>query len=101
MDKKFSRIENLWPRDGSCPLPLRSKRIYTFGAEDAPVLLLLAVRQNIHMDYRDMSIPADANTQRQLLRGLLNIRAPRRSRLLQIQDEYLQGETIAKGILRS
>ena len=25
MDRKFSRIENLWPRDGSCPLPLRSK----------------------------------------------------------------------------
>ena len=24
MDRKFSRIENLWPRDGSCPLPLRS-----------------------------------------------------------------------------
>ena len=21
----FSKIENLWPRDGSCPLPLRSK----------------------------------------------------------------------------
>ena len=27
MDRKFSRIENLWPRDGSCPLLLRSKRI--------------------------------------------------------------------------
>ena len=25
---RFSRIENLWPRDGSCPLPLRSKRIF-------------------------------------------------------------------------
>ena len=25
MDTTFSRIENLWPRDGSCPLPLRSK----------------------------------------------------------------------------
>ena len=25
MDRKISRIENLWPRDGSCPLPLRSK----------------------------------------------------------------------------
>ena len=25
MDRKFSGIENLWPRDGSCPLPLRSK----------------------------------------------------------------------------
>ena len=28
MDRKFSRIENLWPRDGSCSLPLRSKRIF-------------------------------------------------------------------------
>ena len=28
MDRKFSRIENLWPRDGSCPLPIRSKRIF-------------------------------------------------------------------------
>ena len=27
MDRKFSRIENLWPRDGSCPPPLCSKRI--------------------------------------------------------------------------
>ena len=51
-------------------------------------------------EYRDMSIPADANSQRQLLRGLLNIRAPRRSSpdFLQMQDEYLQEETSAKGI---
>ena len=28
MDRKFSRIENLWPRDGSCSPPLRSKRIF-------------------------------------------------------------------------
>ena len=50
-------------------------------------------------EYRDMGIPADANSQRQLLRGLLNIRAPRRSSpdFLQIQDEYLQKETAAKG----
>ena len=26
-DRTFSRIENLWPRDGSCPLSLRSKHI--------------------------------------------------------------------------
>ena len=25
---RFSRIENLWPRDGSCPPPLRSKPIF-------------------------------------------------------------------------
>ena len=51
-------------------------------------------------DYQDMSIPADANSQRQLLRGLLNIREPRRigADFLQIQDEYLQEETAAKGI---
>ena len=51
-------------------------------------------------DYRDISIPADANSQRQLLRGLLNIREPRRSSpdFLQIQDEYLQNETATKGI---
>ena len=51
-------------------------------------------------DYQDMRIPADANSQRQLLRGLLNIREPRRSSpdFLQIQDEYLQEEIAAKGI---
>ena len=51
-------------------------------------------------EYRDMGIPADANSQRQLLRGLLNIREPRRigTDFLQIQDEYLQEETAAKGI---
>ena len=51
-------------------------------------------------EYRDMGIPTDANSQRQLLRGLLNIREPRRigADFLKIQDEYLQGETAAKGI---
>ena len=50
--------------------------------------------------YRDMGIPADINSQRQLLRGLMNIRAPRRAdtAFLKMQDAYLQGETAAKGI---
>ena len=50
--------------------------------------------------YRDISIPADANSQRQLLRGLMNIRAPQPvgAHFLQVQDEYLQGETAAKGV---
>ena len=26
--REFSRIENLWPRDDSCPLPLRSKHVF-------------------------------------------------------------------------
>ena len=47
-----------------------------------------------------MGIPADTNSQRQLLRGLMNIRAPQRieADFLKMQDEYLQGETAAKGI---
>ena len=51
-------------------------------------------------EYRDIDIPADTNSQRQLLRGLMNIRAPQRigADFLKTQDEYLQGENEAKGI---
>lgn len=51
-------------------------------------------------EYRDIAIPADTNSQRQLLRGLMNIRAPQSvgTDFLQTQDAYLQGETAAKGI---
>ena len=51
-------------------------------------------------EYRDVDIPADTNSQRQLLRGLMNIRAPQciGADFLQTQDAYLQGETAAKGI---
>ena len=51
-------------------------------------------------EYRDLSIPAEPNSQRQLLRGLMNIRTPQRigADFLKMQDEYLQGETAAKGV---
>ena len=50
--------------------------------------------------YRDLGIPTDTNSQRQLLRGLMNLRAPQHAEadFLQIQDTYLQGENAAKGI---
>ena len=50
--------------------------------------------------YRDLGIPTDTNSQRQLLRGLMNVRAPQRigADFLKMQGEYLQGETAAKGI---
>lgn len=50
--------------------------------------------------YRNIVTPADAEGQRQLLRGLMNIRAPRRisAEFLQVQDAYLRGETAAKGV---
>ncbi len=52
------------------------------------------------MDYRTIDIPAEPERQRQLLRGLMNIRAPQciGADFLKMQDEYLQGETAAKGI---
>ena len=51
-------------------------------------------------EYRDMSIPAEPESQRQLLRGLMNIRAPQNDDedFLKMQDAYLQGENAAKGI---
>lgn len=51
-------------------------------------------------EYRDLSIPSESDSQRQLLRGLMNIRAPQRTdaEFLETQDAYLQGETAAKGI---
>ena len=51
-------------------------------------------------EYRDIDIPAEPESQRQLLRGLMNIRAPQHTdaAFLKTQDEYLQGETAAKGI---
>ena len=51
-------------------------------------------------EYRDLSIPSESDSQRQLLRGLMNIRAPQRTDadFLKTQDAYLQGETAAKGI---
>ena len=50
--------------------------------------------------YRDLSIPAEPDSQRQLLRGLMNIRAPQNADadFLKTQDEYLQDETAAKGV---
>ena len=50
--------------------------------------------------YRKMEIPADEDEQRQLLRGLMNVRAPQRidADFLQVNDDYLQDETAAKGI---
>ena len=51
-------------------------------------------------EYRDLSIPTEPESQRQLLRGLMNIRAPQSigADFLKMQDEYLQGENAAKGI---
>ena len=51
-------------------------------------------------EYRDIAIPANTDNQRQLLRGLMNLRRPARigAEFLQMQDKYLQGETAAKGI---
>ena len=51
-------------------------------------------------EYRDIDIPAEPESQRQLLRGLMNIRAPQSADedFLKMQDAYLQGENEAKGI---
>lgn len=54
------------------------------------------------VQYRDMEIPAGEAEQKQLLRGLMNIRLPGKigREFLKVQDEYLQAETASKGITR-
>ena len=51
-------------------------------------------------EYRDISISSDIEQQKQLLRALMNVRAPQQigTEFLRIQDEYLQYEIAAKGI---
>lgn len=51
-------------------------------------------------EYRDISISADTEQQKQLLRALMNVRTPQQigKEFLRIQDEYLKYEIAAKGI---
>lgn len=52
-------------------------------------------------EYEAMETPMQEDEQRQLLRGLMNIRAPRRcsEEFLRIQDAYLQEAVKEKGIV--
>ena len=55
---------------------------------------------NEQKEYCNYSIPEDPQGQKDLLRGLLNVRAPKMlsREFLKIQDEYLKEETEKKGI---
>lgn len=51
-------------------------------------------------EYREMEIPENPDRQRELIRGLMNIRAPKMcsKEVLRVQDAYLKEETERKGI---
>lgn len=53
-----------------------------------------------NVQYQDMEVPEREEEQKQLLRGLMNIRPPRKigRDFLKVQDEYLRAETAARGI---
>ena len=55
---------------------------------------------NEHPAYRDWSVPQGADDQRQLLRGLMNVRPAQNTdaEFLKIQDEYLREATAQKGV---
>lgn len=48
-------------------------------------------------------LPSGREAQRRLLRGLMNVRPPQEtdSRILQVQDEYLQAELAGKGVVEA
>lgn len=63
---------------------------------------MFLIRELLQEDdrYSGMSIPDQEEDQEQLLRGLMNIRSPKKisPQFLLVQDEYLQAETKAKGV---
>ena len=63
-------------------------------------LLLIRSLLNERPSCQKQIIPADSERQKILLRGLMNVRRPQPvgADFLQVQDEYLQVETAAKGI---
>ena len=63
-------------------------------------VLLLRTLLKEQPRYRQMGVPANAEEQRLMLRGLMNMRAPQQvSRdFLQVQNDYLQNAIAAKGI---
>ena len=68
----------------------RERRIY-----------LINTLLNEHSEYQSIDIPEDKDSQKLLLRDLMNIREPKRinKEFYQIQDEYLQEEITKKGIV--
>ena len=67
-------------------------------SERRKFLIQELLKENVQ--YRDMGIPVGEEEQKQMLRGLMNIRLPGKigMEFLKVQDEYLQAETAAKGI---
>lgn len=67
-------------------------------AERRQFLLRALLKENA--EYRGMAVPADAEGQRWLLRGLLNVRPAQETdeEFLRVQDEYLRARTAEKGI---
>ena len=63
-------------------------------------LFLIQSLLNERPSCQKQMIPTDSERQKILLRGLMNVRRPARigAGFLQVQDEYLQAETAAKGI---
>lgn len=61
------------------------------------------IRELLHENtaYSELSIPKDKEEEKQLLRGLMNIRPPKRigEDFMKIQNEYLQEEIREKGII--
>lgn len=86
----------------------KERRIYLIekllqeNTEQEPVSMLGENRKKIRgfMLQDDASIPQDEEEQKRLLRGLMNVRYPKKCApaFLQIQDEYLKEEIAGKGI---
>ena len=66
-------------------------------------LFLIRSLMRERTEYQELSVPQDAQGQRQLLRSLMNVRPPRKidAEFLAVQDDYLRQELAADGITRA
>ena len=95
-----------------CVLPAQVLKLYNVGRKRKEVhkmdqserrQYLIKALLDENKEYRDMDIPASAAGQAQLLRGLMNIRAPHAAdpAFIKIQDVYLKQRAEEKGIIAS
>lgn len=68
-------------------------------AERRNYLIRYLIEENI--EYKTIAVPKEEESQKQLLRGLFNVRMPKpvTKEFLQVQDEYLRAENESKGIV--
>ncbi len=80
---------------------MREKRMDNRSTQEARLDYLVESFKAEAPEYRRVRIPSDTDGKQRLLRSLMNVRAPKpaASAVLSVQDSYLKGRALEKGIV--